>query len=65
MSLAIPSLRFINVRMCKHYKDGNYRRIVRGDQVGVAFVTLKGRMENEGVELYRISSYERMPVHGP
>jgi hypothetical protein len=34
MALAIPSLRSINVCMGKHYKDGNYRRIVRGDQGG-------------------------------
>jgi len=65
MALAIPRLRFINVRMGKHYKDGNFRRIVRGDQGEVTLVTLEGRMENEAVELYRMSSYERMSVHGP
>lgn len=63
LAAAIPSLQYINVRLGKHYEDRNYRRIVRDDQGEMSFVDLEGTMENEEVELYRISLYKRQPVY--
>lgn len=66
LAWAIPSLRYINVRMSKQAKDKNYRRIIRQSQnPGVTLVELEGKTENETVELYRMSLHERMSVYGP
>lgn len=63
LASAVPSLRYINVRLGGD--DRCYWKISRGEEGVVRLEKLEGRSENEEVELYKFSVYQRSWEVGP